>query len=68
MKNVLLLLLVFAVGDCIILQRGVFKGSYWTILKINADSTFDLQDRQWILRDVRGSYLYPAVKESCKEK
>lgn len=68
MKNIFLLLLTFVVGDCIMLQKGVFKGSYWTVIEINPDNTFDLQDREWTLRDVRGSYLYPAARESCKEK
>jgi len=69
MKHLLgLLLIAFMVGDCIMLKGGVFKGSYWRIIEINADGTFDIKDRDWTIRDVRGSYLYPADDNKCVEK
>ena len=52
-----LILLAFLIGDCAVLIKGPFKGSYWTVTAVNQDGTFDLKDREWVLRDVKGSYL-----------
>ncbi len=64
-KLALLFIFVFMVGDCIRLTGGVFRGSYWTITAINKDGTFDLKDRQWVLKGVRGSYLLATAEDKC---
>ena len=67
MKNVLVILLAFMIGDCVMLKRGPFQSSYWTITGINAGYTFSLKDRQWTLTEVRGSYLALVDQSECKE-
>lgn len=69
-----LLLSAFVVGDCVQLTKGVFKGEYWTVLKVNKDSTIDItqvskdpaHNPTWIIREVRGSWLKEASKDQCK--
>lgn len=59
---------VFAVGDCVELVKGVFKGEHWTIIEKNEDGTFDIKDHEYIIRDVRGSFMAPAEPEECVDQ
>lgn len=68
MKHIIALLLAIAVGDCIMLKGGVFKGSYWRVIEVNTDGTYDIKDRDWTIRDVRGSYIFPADDNKCQDK
>lgn len=68
MKNLIVLLFVtLLVGDCVRITSGVFKGQYWHIIAVNKDGTFDIQDRDWIVREVRGSYLTKSEEEHCQD-
>ena len=65
MKDLALLLSLFVVGQCVQITRSVFKGQYWTVIAVNDSGTYDLKDRDWILRDVRASYLVAAEEYRC---
>jgi len=67
MKVASLILIALLVGDCIQLTKGIFKGQYWRITAINDNGTFDIKDRDWVLREVPGSFLIPANHSLCLE-
>lgn len=62
-----LFIMLFVIGDCVILTSGVFKGSYWTITAVNDDGTYDLKDKDWTLPKVRGSYIRKSEIWNCKD-
>lgn len=69
-----LLIFIIAVGDCVLIKGGVFKGSYWKVIAVNKDGTYDIQQKSkdpehnptWTIREVRGSYVTPADQGQCK--
>ncbi len=67
MKSLISILLIFVLGDCIMLTKGVFKGSYWTIISVNEDNTYDLKDKTWVLPHVRESYLEYSDRGQCRD-
>jgi len=57
MRIFILVLTIFALGSCVEMVKGIFKGSHWVVISTNTDNTYDVQDGEWILRGVRSSYL-----------
>ena len=55
------------VGDCVMLTGGIFKWSYWTVIAVNDDGTFDLKDKEDTLPSVRGSWVAKANRGYCKD-
>ncbi len=58
--------MVFIVGNCVQINRGVFKGQFWTVIGVLDNGNYDIQDREFIIRNVRGSYLEIADLSECK--
>ncbi len=61
-----LLIIALLVGDCVVITKGIFKNSIWTILQVNTDGTYDIEYSGTTIRGVRGSYLQKLENGECK--
>lgn len=67
MKNLIkFLLIALLVGDCVVITKGLFKNSLWTVIGVNRDGTYDIEYDGTIIREVRGSYLERTETDQCK--
>lgn len=68
MKHLLPLLFIILIGDCVQIQKGVFAGEYWRVIKRNLDRTYDLRQNNFTLTNVKESYLNVVHMDYCRER
>ncbi len=61
-----LIFIFFLLGACVEMVKGPFRGQYWKIIAVNANGRYNIVQDDYILKDVRGSYLIPTERENCK--